>query len=136
MVKIKARAIIEIAGFPKEHVEETMIKVVENLKKDFVVKSYNVYEAAALKDKMEGFWSTFCEIEIDFEKMDKLIGFCFEFLPSSIEILEPKEFNLKDNEFSNLFNDLLSKLHDYDMVVKNLVAQNQIMKKKVEKPSA
>ena len=35
MVKIKARAIIEIAGFPKEHVEETMIKVVENLKKDF-----------------------------------------------------------------------------------------------------
>lgn len=136
MDKIDIRAIVEIAGFPKEHIEETMVKVVEKLKQDFKVSKQQVYEAVALKDKMEGFWSTFCEIEISFKNVNELIIFCFEYMPSSIEILSPEEINFKGNEVNSIFNDLLSRLHQYDMIVKNLTASNEIMKKKLGKTNA
>ena len=136
MDKIETRAIIEIAGFPKEHIEETMVKVVEKLKQDFKVSKQEVYEAVALKDKMEGFWSTFCEVEISFKNVNELVIFCFEYMPSSIEILTPEEIKFKGNEFNSIFNDLLSRLHQYDMIVKNLTASNEIIKKKLGKTSA
>ena len=136
MDKIDTRAIIEIAGFPKEHIEGTMVKVVEKLKQDFKVSKQEVYEAVALKDKMEGFWSTFCEVELSFKNVNELIIFCFEYMPSSIEILSPEEIKFKGNEVNSIFNDLLSRLHQYDMIVKNLTASNEIMKKKLNKPSA
>lgn len=129
MEKITIRAIIEIAGFPKEHVEEIMKKVIDNLKSAFDLKDHKIYEAVALKDKMEGFWSTFSEVEMNFKDINELVIFCFEYMPSSIELLSPEEIKFKSNEMNNLFNDLLSRLHDYDMVVKNLNASNKLLKK-------
>ncbi len=136
MEKIKVKAIIEIAGFPKENVELTMVKVVETLKKNFKLEKQQVYEAVALKDKMEGFWSTFCEVDLNFKDINELVIFCFDFMPSSIEILSPQELNFKDIEMGNFLNDLLSRLHQYDMIVKNLTASNEIMKRKMNKPNA
>ena len=130
MEKIKIKTIIEVAGFPKEHVEGTMAKVVEKLKKEFEVEKNDVFEAVALKDKMEGFWSTFCEVNINFNKMEDLVIFCFEYMPSSVEIIQPEVLNLSNKDMENILNDLLSRLHHYDMLVKNLTASNEIMKKK------
>ena len=132
MEKITVKAIIEIAGFPKEHVEDIMKKVIDKLKEGFNLKDHKIYEAVALKDKMEGFWSTFSEVDMTFKDMNDMIIFCFEYMPSSIEILNPGELNFKSNEMNNLFNDLLSKLHHYDMVVKNLTASNQLLKKQLD----
>ena len=129
---INLKAIIEVAGFPKEHVEETMVKVVEKLKQEFKVNKHEVYEAVELKDKMEGFWSTFCELDLTVKSTDELIVFCFEYMPSSIEIISPEELKFSNIEVGNMFNDLLARLHNYDMLVKNLTASNQVMKKKME----
>jgi len=130
-MNINIKAIIEVAGFPKEHVEKTMVKVVEKLKQDFKVNKQEVYEAVALKDKMEGFWSTFCDIELSFDKIENLIIFCFEYMPSSIEILSPENLTFNNIEIGNVLNDLLARLHHYDMVVKNLTASNKMIKKKL-----
>ena len=130
---ISIRAVIEVAGFPKEHIEQVIVKIIEKLKQENKVINSQVYEAVELKDKMQGFWSTFCEIELDFEKIDKIITFCFEYMPSSIEIINPEKVNFTNLEFSNILNDLLSRLHEYDMVVKNLTASNMALKKKAEK---
>jgi hypothetical protein len=129
---MKIKAIIEVAGFPKEHVDETIIKVVDKLKEDFQVNKQEIYETIPLKDKMEGFWSAFCDIEISFKKVDDLTNFCFEFMPSSIEVLDPEELKFNNVEFANVFNDLLARLHHYDMMLKNLNASNQLMKKKID----
>ncbi len=131
MNEIVVKAIIEVAGFPKEHIEQAMVSVVEKLKTDFKVIREEVYEAVALKDKMEGFWSTFCDIEINFNNLDEFIVFCFEFMPSSVEIVSPENLNFSNLEFGNLLNDLLGRLHKYDMLVKELTASNSVMKKKL-----
>ncbi len=97
---------------------------------DIKVLKESVFPAEQLKDKP--FWSTFAEVEIEVDGIETLVGFCFDFLPSSIEIIKPNKFMIEDASINNMLNDLIAKLHQYDMVLKNVHAQNILLKKKIE----
>jgi hypothetical protein len=132
-VKIKTRAILEIMGAPKEHVEKTMSLVLGKVKDN---KDMHVYiEKTSEPAQVEGrpYWSMFTELEIGFKDEDGVMGFCFDFMPSSIEIIEPMDFKFKKDTLENLFNDLVARLHHYDMMIKNIHAQNMILKQDMEK---
>ena len=133
MTKILVRSVIEVAGFPKDHIEEVMKKVVDKIKENFEVVKAEIFDSVELKDKLTGFWSVFTEIELKFDDINAITLFCFEYMPSSIEILEPEELKFGSMEFGGFINDLLARLHEYDMVVKNLQAENMVIKKKQEK---
>jgi hypothetical protein len=89
----------------------------------------DVAEAKEVKEDDQGLWATFVELEILIKDIPTLIGFCFDYMPSSIEIIEPKELKLKDVELSNIMNDLQAKLHKLDMAVKQLSNENRFLKK-------
>ncbi len=129
--KIVARIIIEILGSPKEHVEEVIHKIVDNIDKkeeDIKVIKGKSYEA----EEVKGLWSSFAELDLEFKDEERLVGFCFDYMPSSIEILEPEVIKFEQKIFGELLNDLLARLHQYDMLTKNLRAENVILKKKYE----
>ena len=129
---IKVRVIIEILGSPKKHVEETINKVVKKIETeetDIKLLNGKSYEATEVK----GLWSTFAELELEFNKLYDLIGFSFDYMPSVIEILEPEKMNIEMGDVNELLNDLLAKLHNYDMVTKNLSAENILLKRQLEK---
>ena len=129
---IKVRVIIEILGSPKKHVEETINKVVKKIETeetDIKLLNGKSYEATEVK----GLWSTFAELELEFNKLYDLIGFSFDYMPSVIEILEPEKMNIEMGDVNELLNDLLAKLHNYDMVTKNLSAENIVLKRQLEK---
>ena len=130
---IKARSIIEIVGGPKEHVDKAMNIVVSKLREDKDIKllKEKVFEAKPLEGKKPLF-STFCEVEIEVKEMDELFGYCFDFLPSSVEIYEPAQLVLKAESVNDMVNELISKLHQYDMAFKNIYAQNILLKRKYE----
>ena len=126
--KIKARIVIEIAGIPKEHVESTLKMVIEKLttEKDVNVMRQTTYEPVEIGK----LWSTFSDIEVEVSDLNRLISLCFDYMPSSIEIIEPNSITSYAKDVTDLVNDLLAKLHSYDMVVKNLNAENALLKKK------
>lgn len=126
MTKIIARVIIEMMGAPKEYIEKTLTDYLEKLKKDGIKIKQEIVEKA--KEQGELF-STFAELDIEFDKMEDLFGFCFDSMPSSVEILEPEELQVSANDFSNYLNDLQAKLHEVDMVVKTTRAQNAVLDK-------
>tara|TARA_Y100000310_G_C20609438_1_gene777238 strand:+ start:1033 stop:1425 length:393 start_codon:yes stop_codon:yes gene_type:complete len=126
---IQARVIIEIMGSPKEHVEKAMETVVDKFKKEDNVKV--IKEDISKIAEVKQFWSTFVEFEIEIENIARLFDICFDYMPSSIEILEPEKVDLESEYTTDLLNDLLAKLHRYDMLVKNLNAQNFVLKKKL-----
>ncbi|MDD5253546.1 MAG: hypothetical protein PHG05_00375 [Candidatus Nanoarchaeia archaeon] len=128
--KIIVKAIIEILGLPKEHVEESIKKVVETLKERFKVKESKIYESQEVQSGKYKLWTAFLETEIQIEKYTDLISLCFDFMPSSIEILEPLELKMKSTDYEALINDLIAKLHQYDMVLKKLNAENRVLKQK------
>ena len=129
MAKILFRALIEVLGKPKEHVEESLQGYIQKIKED---DSYNVISedlAVVEKREKEELWATFAELEIKTERIDHLIDFCFDFMPSVIEILEPNELVISEQQLSTFFNDLQSKLHQVDMIAKQVKMEGDLAKK-------
>lgn len=128
-MEIKIKAIIEIAGFPEEHVKNTMDMVMENLSKEKGV-SIIKKEVAPVKS-VEKMWSTFAELELKMENFTELNDFFFNYMPSSVEIIEPVKMNINSNEMDDLINDMLARLHNFTMFLKNLQAENTVLKREI-----
>ncbi|MEK6840308.1 MAG: hypothetical protein AABX72_05170 [Nanoarchaeota archaeon] len=130
---VKARSIIEIVGGPKEYVDKAMGIVLDKLRESKEIKLLKdkVFEAQPLDGKKPLF-SSFCEIELEVKKMDDLFGFCFDFMPSSVEIYDPAELALNIDAVNEMVNELITKLHQYDMAFKNIYAQNIVMKRQLD----
>src|SRR3989338_6049059 len=86
---LRCKIIIEILGKPKEHVEKTIRDYVETIKKDsgFIVMNSDFADA---DEKEGGLWASFVELDIVIKGLPKLIAFCFDYMPSSVEILKPE----------------------------------------------
>ena len=129
--KIVIRTIIEVLGKPQEHVETAIKKYVQNLKED---KRYHVVReeyAEIKKQEQHDLWAGFAELEFQTEKMEDIISFCFDYMPSLIEIIEPEELTFEDVDVSHFLNDLQAKLHAVDMVAKQMKVENGILQKSV-----
>jgi len=130
---LRVKLIVEIAGFPEEHVNHTLNLVKEKILevKNVELLKANIREAKKMSERM---WSGFVEIEILVDRLASLIGICFDFLPSSIEIIEPETIPEDSGYLSDVLNDLAAKLHHYDAVAKMLRAK-LALKEKESKPS-
>ena len=124
--KIVARIIVEVIGSPKDFVEETLKEVIGRLKDEKGIQLHNskIYETEQLENR---FWSTFAEIEFEAEDLKRLVGLCMDFLPSSVEILEPAGMDVDLSEIAYTINDILGKLHEYSKIIKNLQSQILLM---------
>lgn len=123
---VHSRIIIEVLGVPKEHVEKTIRGYVEKLKseKDIGVIKEDFSDA----EKKQNFFAAFVELEIITKGPEILAGICFDYMPSSVEILEPETFQFDSLDFAQFINDLLARLHNIDMQLKNSVAEAKLMR--------
>jgi len=123
---IETKALIEIAGYPKEHIKDTMDLVIERLKtdKDIFVKNVRVSDENQIKE----IWSIFAEFDLEFENINTFLSFCFDYTPSSVEITRPEKLNINSIEFTGLINDLLETLHRYHVIIANMDAENKALK--------
>jgi len=125
---IVSRLIIEMLGSPKEHLEKTIKAYIEKLKKEGPMELVNVHFEEPT-EKGSNMFSMFAEIEAKFPKLTDLIAFCFDAMPSSVEVLEPFEMLLKTNDLSDFLNDMQSRLHQVDMRLKYFAAENKKLDK-------
>jgi hypothetical protein len=124
--KILFRTVIEVLGKPMEHVDATIKGYVQKLKEN---KRYQLVkeELAELKQHEESeLWMAFAELEIKTNGVAEIIDFCFDYMPSIIEIIEPEELQLDSLSVSSFLNDLQAKLHGVDMLAKEMKMENQL----------
>jgi len=126
---VTARAIINIIGKPKEHIEKMLKDYIGKLKEDKQVNVIKEDYGEAEETEHKGMFSVFVETEIHFTDVSRLMWFCFDYMPSSIEIVEPEKLEYYGNDFTDFLNDTLSKLHKLDMLTKNFDAENKVLKK-------
>ncbi len=118
---IRFIAVIEMAGKPKEYIEQTIREYADTIKKD---KNFYVYkEDFAETRQHEGLFSTFVELEIAAKNPQGMVAFCFDYMPSSVDVIEPLNFSFDAYQFSSLLNDMQAKLHNIDMLVKTMRTQ-------------
>jgi len=129
---ILCKVIIEVAGKPKEHVENTLRLVIDKIKKEENIHLkqgdlFKAKEVTIMTEQKGQFWSTFAELDLYFKNTQTLIAFCFEYMPSTIEILEPQDMKFQLKDFSDLLIDILGKLHSIGMTMKTLKAENDVL---------
>lgn len=128
---LRCRVILEMLGKPKEHIEKTLREYVQKIKED--EDSIILNEKFTDAKEQGDLWATFVELEMVMKSIPNLIGFCFDYMPSSVEVLKPEEFTLKNRDISNFINDLQAKLHTVDMVAKKLRTENEFLKRNMKK---
>ncbi|MEK6809084.1 MAG: hypothetical protein AABY40_00255 [Nanoarchaeota archaeon] len=124
--KILFRAVVEVLGKPKEHIDSTLKGYIQKLREN---SRYEVIkeEVAELKQYEESeLWMAFAELEIKTFGIAEIIDFCFDYMPSMIEILEPEELQLDSLAVSSFLNDMQAKLHGVDMIAKQMKMENQL----------
>jgi hypothetical protein len=124
---ILVRAIFEMAGNPKEHVESTLKGYITAIKEDPEYVFMKEHLAPA-EETEPGVWSTFLETDILITNFEKLNVLCVNLVPSSIEIIRPQDFAFEQKKLTDLYNDITSRLHELSVTTKNLSLENDLLK--------
>jgi hypothetical protein len=121
------RTVCELVGSPKEHIDKTIRLMVDKAK---VLKDTTLLEQEIAESVPRGnMFSTFTEMTLVFKTKEALLGFCFDFMPSSVEVIEPEKMEIENNLFSSWVNELQGRLHQIDMVAKEKVALARVYDK-------
>jgi hypothetical protein len=130
--RIEAVLLLEVLGRPPEHILESLKKIVEDIgeEKGVTVKEKLINEPSPLKEEKELF-TTFAEVEIEVEDITQFLGLIFKYMPSHIEIIEPEELRISNNNLNELFNELVRRLHGYDEVARILQNERIILETKL-----
>lgn len=142
--------IVEMAGRPAEHLTESLEKHVGILRqvKDVSVHEIKVSEPRLLaqgggqevegnKEKVgEDMFTAFAECDFEIPSFSRLAETMFDFMPSSVEVIEPGRVELDMTEATDLLNNISGRMHRYDEFakvagerMKQLVSQIQKMQK-------
>lgn len=126
---IRAKMIFEIAGKPQAHVEKTMKGIADKFEKENLKLIQMTIHRA--NEVGEGIYSSFTETDFLVSRISYLFGFLVDYMPSSIEIIEPDNLTETTANISDVLNDMMQKFHQYDnafksLYVKNVNLQNQL----------
>ncbi|MFW6449486.1 MAG: hypothetical protein ACOCZ6_00400 [Nanoarchaeota archaeon] len=132
--KIVAKAIIEMLGSPKEHIENTMKYYVDKIEEDYkeikvLDKHFEPAEETENSTEKAKLYSVFSEVELEITGAENLAWFCIDYMPSSIDIIDPEKITYEARDFTGFINDLLSKLHQIGSQLKRLNVENKNMSK-------
>lgn len=121
---VTAIIVIEMMGRPPKHLKENLEKYVDKLDdvKGVKVITKNPSEPKELKDS-KNLYTIFSEVELECDTFKILGDIMFDFMPASVEIVEPSKVTLTSDEATDFMNALTGRLHRYDDVVK--VMQNK-----------
>jgi hypothetical protein len=130
---IKAALIIEILGKPKEHLTDSLNKIIEQIDNEKGVGVYEkkVYEPKELEGQ-KGFYTSFAEVQVEVEEIAHLIILMFKYMPANVEVIEPELIALTNNGWADIINELTRRLHGYDEIARVLQIQNQQLKNKLK----
>jgi len=133
--KIRARFIFEILGKPPEHLKETLSQMIDKLSEinGVVIEEKIIKEPTLIEDeKVKDMYTTFADVEITSDSMQQILIIVFNMFPAHVEIIEPGEISMQNFEFTELLNDVISKLHRYDEVAKRLTIERGMFLKKIK----
>ncbi|MFT4244186.1 MAG: hypothetical protein ACMXYB_01880 [Candidatus Woesearchaeota archaeon] len=131
--KVILKAIIDIAGKPSEVVSKTLDQVLNKLEKEENATVIDVIKAEPdLQDEKSGMYTAFLEVELEFLNIRYAMNFIIEYLPTSVEIIEPNSVKVSNEQLTEVLNDMAH------FQIKNLnenhklKAHNHILQKQIK----
>jgi hypothetical protein len=136
---LKVHLIFEVVGKPAEFIDETIQKLVTELEKEKGVEvlekkigTAKPYEIKTETGEKTDLFSAFAETEVIIENLKRLITILFDYMPSSIEVIDPEDIKMNIQDANLILNELAIKLHKYDLSNKQLVFQRNVLFEKLK----
>ena len=142
--KIKVGFIIEILGRPADHVKLTMEQLIDRMGNEKGTKILQKTVHDPVEYNMEGenenkkisvkqkLFTTFADIEVEFDEVEHLLMATFNYMPSNIEIISPENFILKNNDISGILTGIVVRLHRYDEITKKILVDREILENQLK----
>jgi len=127
---IHTNIIFEVAGTPKEFVDNAITKYLKKLEEieEVIIIKKDIDPATQSEDKI---WVSIGETELLVKGLEMLNWLCLNYMPASIEILGPESMTFKARELTNWLNDLLAKSHEIAHISQQVGQQNKMMLKNI-----
>lgn len=139
---VRAIMIVEMAGKPALHLTQTLEKhmnILNNVK-GLSVNSISVSEAKLIEEiggkKVSSgteMFTAFAEADFEVEDFPMLTQVMFDFMPSSVEVVEPSNVSITSKEATDLLNNISGRLHRYDELAKIAGSRLQQMTEQFKK---
>jgi len=116
---VRAVMIVEVAGRPAEHLKAALGEHIGVLNKvdDITVHSIKISEPKTI-EKSNGMFTCFAEADFECDSFARLSETMFDFMPSSVEVIEPGKVTLSMSEATDLLNNISGRMHRYDEIAK------------------
>ncbi|MAE49851.1 hypothetical protein CMI48_03420 [Candidatus Pacearchaeota archaeon] len=133
MPKLKAALILEILGRPEAHVKEALQTLVLKLgaEKGIKILEKTIHDTKPLEEAPNMF-TTFAELLVELDGLENYFAILFAYMPAHVELIEPESITLSNANLNELANKLLSRLHEYDAVVKKSTTERDILLQKLQ----
>jgi len=130
--KITAMLMIEVLSKPKEHLIETLKDISNKMgeEKGVEVADSKIKDPTPVKDK-ENLFTAFAEIEVEVKSAAVLIGLMFKYMPAHIDVIEPENIRLKNNELAETLSEIVRRLHKYDELLRVMQMEKKVLEKKL-----
>ncbi|MBN2893340.1 MAG: hypothetical protein JXL97_15820 [Bacteroidales bacterium] len=130
--KITAILVIEVMGRPKEHLIETLEKIVSDIsnEKNVKINEKKIHEPINVKDK-EDLFSSYAEIEVEIEEASTLSILAFKYMPAHIEVIEPEMLKMTAYQYGDILSELIRRLHKYDELLRVMQMEKNMYAKKL-----
>jgi hypothetical protein len=130
---VVAIIVVEMMGKPADYLKqslETHVKRLES-KKGVRVESLKLNDPKEIEES-KGMFTCFAEIELEVGTLKDLFDIIFDYMPASVEIVEPRTVNMGIDEANALLNNLAGRLHRYDEIAKSAKFRMDHLMKQVQ----
>lgn len=119
--------IVEMAGRPAAHLTVSLEKHIGVLKQVTDIETHSIKVSVPQEipapegktvSKDEVMFSAFAEADIETESFARLTQTMFDFMPSSVEVIEPSKITMDFTDATDLLNNISGRLHRYDEFAK------------------
>ena len=125
--------IFDIVGRPKEHLTQTLNKLIQELdsEKGVSVKSKDIKEPTTMKENEE-FFTTFAEVEVEVDSVSSIAILLFKYMPANLEIISPEVIAMSNSGWNDVLNELARRLHGYDEIARMMQAERAFFLEKIK----
>ena len=124
--------VLEIMGRPPENIKEALQTLSLKIGSEKGVKliSKEIHEPIPLEGSKDLF-TTFADLSLEADSLSVLNYILFSYMPSHIEITSPQSLIMSNTEMNDLSNNIARRLHHYDAIAKQMLAEKEIILKQL-----
>jgi hypothetical protein len=132
MDKFDVNVIIEILGRPPENITQALQNLAAKIagEKGIKIKSKTIHDPIPAEGTKDLFTS-FMELSLEMDSLQTYLTFVFSYMPSNIELVKPSSLALSNTDLNEVANNITRRLHHYDAIAKQMLAEKDILIKQL-----